>query len=144
MSSARSCRRNTVSEGANRGGKLFLATSNSGKIEEFRTLAAAAAKAGAPAVSIELLPRFSSLSAFPEDAPTFAENAAGKALYYSRLTDICLLADDSGLIVPSLGGIPGVQSARYAGPNAMNEQRIAKLLAALHGKTGSERAAYFV
>jgi XTP/dITP diphosphohydrolase len=122
--------------------KLFLASSNPGKLAEFRALAEAD-KPGAFA-EIELLPGFGSLPSFEEDAPTFAENAAGKALHYSRLGDGKVFADDSGLVVPALGGAPGVHSARYAGPGATNADRIAKLLGELHGKRDRERAAYFV
>ena len=81
---------------------------------------------------------------FEENAPTFAENAAGKALHYSRLGEGLVFADDSGLVVPALGGAPGVKSARYAGENATDAERIAKLLNELRGKTGTERAGYFV
>jgi XTP/dITP diphosphohydrolase len=55
-----------------------------------------------------------------------------------------VFADDSGLVVPALGGAPGVLSARYAGLGASSEQRNTKLLGALRGKMGGERAAYFV
>jgi len=55
-----------------------------------------------------------------------------------------VFADDSGLVVPALGGAPGVHSARYAGPSATNAERIAKLLGELRGKTGSHRVAHFV
>jgi XTP/dITP diphosphohydrolase len=93
---------------------------------------------------IELFPRFDALPSFEEDSPTFAENAAGKALHYSRLGEGRVFADDSGLVVPSLGGAPGVHSARYAGTGATNAERIAKLLGELRGKKDKERAAYFV
>jgi XTP/dITP diphosphohydrolase len=128
--------------------KLYLASSNPGKLREFRALAASDARGVAgelsAGVEIDLLPGFDSLLSFEEDAPTFAENAAGKALYYSRLREGRVFADDSGLVVPALGGGPGVHSARYAGPNATNAERIAKLLGELRGKVGAERAAYFV
>ena len=79
---------------------------------------------GAPvSLELELLPGFDSLPAFEESAHTFAENAAGKALHYSQLTKELVFADDSGLVVPALGGAPGVQSARYAGPNATSVAR---------------------
>jgi XTP/dITP diphosphohydrolase len=58
--------------------------------------------------------------------------------------DECVFADDSGLVVPALGGAPGVHSARYAGPTATNADRIAKLLGELSGKKDVERAAHFV
>ena len=128
--------------------KLFLASSNPGKLAEYRALVEAdthgVKDASVPRVEIELLPGFDSLPSFEEDAPTFAENAAGKALHYSRLAAGIVFADDSGLVVPALGGAPGVHSARYAGPGATNAERIAKLLGALRGKIGSERAACFV
>jgi XTP/dITP diphosphohydrolase len=122
--------------------KLFLASSNPGKLAEFRALAEAD-EPGACA-EIELLFGFDSLPSFEEDASTFAENAAGKALHYSRLGEGLVFADDSGLVVPALGGAPGIHSARYAGPNAKNAERIAKLLGELRGKNSGERAAYFV
>jgi XTP/dITP diphosphohydrolase len=118
--------------------KLFIASGNRGKLKEFRDLAAG------HAMELELLPNYSSLAEFPENAPTFAENAAGKALYYSRRSEQMVFADDSGLVVPSLGGAPGVHSARYAGPGASNEQKIEKLLREMRGKTSAERAAHFV
>jgi len=104
------------------------------------------AAAATPSLRVELetLPRFDELPAFEESAPTFAENAAGKSLYYSGLRDGIVFADDSGLVVPALGGAPGVHSARHAGPQATNSQRIEKLLSDMQGKTGNERAAYFV
>jgi len=95
-------------------------------------------------IELELLPGFESLPAFDENAPTFAENATGKALHYSRSFDGLVFADDSGLVVPALGGAPGVLSARYAGPGASSAERNAKLLHELRGKSGRERVAYFV
>jgi XTP/dITP diphosphohydrolase len=59
-------------------------------------------------------------------------------------TNAFVFADDSGLVVPTLGGEPGVKSARYAGPNATSTERNTKLLSALRGKTADERAAHFV
>ena len=122
--------------------KLFLASSNPGKLAEYRALAAASA-ASFP-VELALLTDFDALPAFGENAPTFAENAAGKALHYSRHRNGLVFADDSGLVVPALGGAPGVHSARYAGPQATNSERIEKLLREMRGKTGPERVAYFV
>ncbi len=122
--------------------KLFLASSNPGKLKEYRALAEKAALS-AP-LELELLPEFESLPVFAENAPTFAENAAGKALHYSRFQEGMVFADDSGLVVPSLGGAPGVHSARYTGVDAANSQRIEKLLREMRTKGGTERAAYFV
>jgi XTP/dITP diphosphohydrolase len=122
--------------------KLFLASSNPGKLAEYRVLAATFAPA--VPVDLELLPEFDSLAGFEENAPTLAENAAGKALHYSRLCGELVVADDSGLVVPSLDGAPGVHSARYAGKQSTNSQRIEKLLSEMRGKAGIERSAYFV
>jgi XTP/dITP diphosphohydrolase len=120
--------------------RLLLASSNPGKLAEFRALA----KDSAFSVELDLFPGFDSLPAFEESAPTFAENSLGKALYYSCHTSEVVLADDSGLVVPGLGGRPGVQSARYAGPEGTSAQRMERLLGELKGKLGDERAAYFV
>jgi XTP/dITP diphosphohydrolase len=118
--------------------KLFLASSNPGKLREYLELARGSG------VAIELLPRFGEFPSFEESAPTFAENSAGKALHYSRFTDEAVLADDSGLVVPALGGAPGVHSARYAGAGATDGDRVRKLLREMHGKVGAERRSRFV
>lgn len=107
-------------------------------------LAENAASLSSISVELESLPEFSSLLEFEENAPTFAENAAGKALHYSRWNEGLVFADDSGLVVPALGGAPGVHSARYAGASATNSQRIEKLLRETRGKSGEERSAHFV
>jgi len=120
--------------------KLYLASGNAGKLKEFRVLAEACGRNW----QLELLPDFANFPEFEESAPTFAENAAGKAFYYSRHNDGIVFADDSGLVVPALNGAPGVFSARYAGPAASNEQKVAKLLSEMKGLEGSERRAYFV
>src|SRR5213592_3426226 len=96
------------------------------------------------AVELALLLGLDKLPEFEENAPTFAENAAGKALHYSRLQEGLVFADDSGLVVPALGGAPGVHSARYAGTDATNSERIEKLLGELRGKAAEERSAHFV
>ena len=125
--------------------KIYFASSNQGKLAEFRTLAesAAAIDSSSTTAVVEMLPRFDSLPPFEENAPTFGQNALGKVLYYSQLSDGIVFADDSGLVVPALGGEPGVHSARYAGPHATSDDRIAKLLGELAGTPHQERAAYF-
>jgi len=120
--------------------QLFVASSNPGKLREYRALAE---PAGA-GVNLEFLPGFDSLPPFEETWPTFAENAAGKVLHYSRAASGLVIADDSGIVVPALGGAPGVRSARYAGPNASDADRIRKLLGEMRGKKGEERRARFV
>lgn len=122
--------------------KVLLASSNGGKLAEFQSLAVA--EQADVDLAFELLSNFDSIPRFDESAPTFAENAAGKALHYSRRVSEPVLADDSGLVVAALGGAPGVRSARYAGENATDAQRVEKLLAEMRGKTGVERSARFV
>lgn len=122
--------------------RLFLASSNAGKLKEFRALAATAP--GPALLDLQLLPNFSALPPFDESAPTFAENAAGKALHYSRFAALPVLADDSGLVVDALGGEPGVYSARYAGPHASSADCIAKLLAQMEARRAQDRRARFV
>ena len=118
--------------------KLLLASSNPGKLREYRELANDAG------VELDEMPNFREIESFDESSPTFAENAAGKAIHYSRFTTATILADDSGLVVPALNGAPGVRSARYAGPNASDEDRIRKLLGEMAGKTADQRRAKFI
>jgi XTP/dITP diphosphohydrolase len=118
--------------------RLLVASSNAGKLREYRELARGSA------LELDLLPNFRELIPFEETALTFAEIAVGKALYYGRFTDEMLIAEDSGLVVPALGGAPGVYSARYAGPNGTDAECVQKLLREMQGKTGSDRRARFV
>jgi XTP/dITP diphosphohydrolase len=120
--------------------RLYVASSNPGKLREYRALAE---PAGA-SVDLAFIPIFDSLAVYEEIWPTFAENAAGKALHFSRLAEGVVIADDSGLVVPALGGAPGVLSARYAGPGAPDEERFQKLLVEMHGIKGEDRRARFV
>jgi XTP/dITP diphosphohydrolase len=120
--------------------QLTLASSNQGKLREYRALSAGC---GGP-VELHLIPNFDCLPKFDESAPTFGENAAGKALHYSRFSSGLMIADDSGLVVPALGGAPGVHSARYAGPEASDAGRTRKLLGEMRNKKGEDRRARFV
>ena len=117
---------------------LLLASSNRSKLAEFRDLASHSS------LTLDLLPGFEQITSFVENAETIAENAAGKAVYYGRGTSEWVMADDSGLVVPALGGAPGVHSSRYAGAEGDAAKNIRKLLDALAGKTGAERDARFV
>lgn len=123
-------------------GKLLLASSNRGKLAELAELSRQD-PIGAK-FQFAAVPDFDSIPQFDESAPTFAENAAGKAIHFSHYCDEPVIADDSGLVVPALGGAPGVHSARYAGHGASDAQRIEKLLSEMRGKTGAEREAHFV
>ena len=124
---------------ANVSAKLLVSTSNPGKLREYVRLASAIG-----AIELEPLPGFASLPSFEENAPTFAENAAGKAIHYGQFAHDMVLAEDSGLVVPALGGAPGPRSARYGGPEATDADRVNKILEELGGRPGSERVARFV
>ena len=78
-----------------------------------------------------------------ETAPTFVENALIKARFASRQSGLPALADDSGLVVPALGGQPGVISARYAGEQASDADNYTKLLQKMSALTGQSRRAFF-
>jgi XTP/dITP diphosphohydrolase len=79
-----------------------------------------------------------------EDKHTFKGNAVKKALTISRFTGGLVLADDSGLEVKALGGLPGVKSARFAGPRKKDHDNTAKVLKLLHGLPAKKRSAKFV
>jgi XTP/dITP diphosphohydrolase len=89
--------------------KIYLATSNPGKVREFREAAQALA------VALDPLPGMAGLPPAIEDGATFEQNARIKAEYYSHFAPgELVLAEDSGLAVDGLNGSPGVHSARYA------------------------------
>ena len=115
--------------------KLVLASSNSGKLREFAELLAP--------LNFQLVPQAD--FAVPEaDEPhaTFIENALAKARHAARLTGLPALADDSGLVVPALGGAPGVHAARYAGEPKDDQRNNQKLVAALENI--ADRRAHYV
>ncbi len=88
---------------------LYAATTNQGKLRDFRVAAEA------HAVRIEPLPGLEAIPAPEEDGLTFTDNATLKAVYYSRFAPgEWVVADDSGLEVDALDGAPGVRSARFA------------------------------
>jgi XTP/dITP diphosphohydrolase len=115
--------------------RLYCATTNPGKLREFRL-------ALADSLGVEALPGLASVTPCEETGATFEENAIQKALYYSKHCDGLLFVDDSGLEVDALGGEPGVYSARYAGPGATDEANNRLLLDRMRGIR--ERSARFV
>jgi XTP/dITP diphosphohydrolase len=114
---------------------LVIASANPGKINEIKELLAGFA------IEIKSLDDFGPIPEVKEDGETFEENAYKKASFTAKILGIPALADDSGLMVEALGGAPGVRSARYAGENATDEQRVAKLLKEMQGQT--QRQAVF-
>lgn len=118
---------------------IRCATTNAGKLREFR---AAAAHFGYPGIVIEAVNGLAGLPAPVEDGETFEQNAVKKALHYSSLTADPVFADDSGLEVDALHGAPGVYSARFAGEGATDEANNRLLIEKLRKE--SNRTARFV
>jgi XTP/dITP diphosphohydrolase len=107
--------------------EILAATRNRHKIEEFKKLLSE------QGVDIIGLDDIEGAPDTVEDGKTFEENAQKKALEASNFAEMAAFADDSGLEVDALNGAPGIHSARYAGENATNDERIAKLLKELEG-----------
>jgi len=114
--------------------KIVIATRNKGKINEIQDLLK-----GFP-VEIKNLDDFGTIPVVEEDGDTFDDNAYKKSSFTSKILGLPVLADDSGLIVDALGGLPGVYSARYAGENATDKENCAKLLKKMEGKKNRKAA----
>ena len=115
---------------------IVLATGNSGKQREL-----AALLRGLP-LSLRLQSEFG-VSSADETGLTFVENAILKARHAAAETGLPAIADDSGLEVDALDGAPGVHSARYAGPDAGDDDNVDKLLGALADVADGRRGAAF-
>ena len=76
-----------------------------------------------------------------EEGASFEDNAVPKAHAAAAATNVPAVADDSGIMVPALGGAPGVRSARYAGEHATDEENLGKLIEDMRGRE-DRRAAY--
>ncbi len=113
---------------------IVIATRNKGKTAEIREMLKDFS------VNIKNLDDFGPIPEIEEDGDTFDENAYKKASVTAKILGIPALADDSGLLVESLGGAPGVYSARYAGAKATDKQRGEKLLEEMKGKTNRKAA----
>jgi non-canonical purine NTP pyrophosphatase, rdgB/HAM1 family len=118
--------------------KIVLGTRNQGKIAEFRALLAD------EDVALLSWKDFDYPFSVVEDGKTFWENALKKAELTARITGEVSVADDSGLEITYLGQRPGVFSARYAGPDAGDEENNLKVLKELEGIPLFERGARFV
>jgi XTP/dITP diphosphohydrolase len=118
--------------------RIYVCSTNAGKLREF---AFAAEQGGLTDLTLEPLPDLNRIQPPAETGTTFGENAAQKALYYSGFTGECVLADDSGLSVDALNGAPGIRSARYAGPDATDEDNNNLLLRDL-GPTAHREARF--
>jgi XTP/dITP diphosphohydrolase len=118
--------------------KLWLATSNSGKIREIQQILEGAG------IEIHTPNELSFYATPPESGKTFEENAKIKAKsLHSVVPNDWVLADDSGLEVEGLGGLPGIHSARYAGEKARDFENTSKLLKMMALKSATNRQAKF-
>ena len=106
--------------------QLVCASANPGKVAEIEQLMPQ---------GVSLLPRPTSVASVGEDASTLVGNARLKARAIVDATGCPALADDTGLFVDALDGLPGVRTARYAGEEATDADNKAKLLAALENST---------
>jgi XTP/dITP diphosphohydrolase len=118
--------------------ELVIATRNQGKLREICRMLEGTE------IRVLGLDTFPDLPEIVEDGETFADNARKKAATVARLTGRLTLADDSGLEVTHLGGVPGVHSARYAGVAGDDAANNRKLLAALAGVPRAQRRGAFV
>jgi XTP/dITP diphosphohydrolase len=104
--------------------QIVLASGNQGKLKELREMLGP--------VGLDVRPQSElGVSDAPEPYLTFVENALNKARHASRETGLPALADDSGICADSLGGAPGVISARYAGEHGSDQLNNQKLVADL-------------
>jgi XTP/dITP diphosphohydrolase len=115
----------------------MIATRNRGKIREIREAL------NGLGLRIYALSDFPDVPEIEEDGKSFTENALEKARFYSKYFGMLTIADDSGLEVDSLKGLPGIYSARYAGEKASSRVNNQKLLREMQGVPISKRGARF-
>lgn len=116
--------------------RWVLASGNSGKLLEIQALLAPS--------DIEVLSQDEfGVESIEETGDTFVENALLKARHVSTATGLPTIADDSGLMVDALVGAPGINSARFAGPDSQDYDNVAKLLALLEDVADERRSAQF-
>ena len=117
--------------------KLLLATNNQAKVREYSSLL--------HSIPFELvtLAEQGITTKVSEVGESLEENARLKAIVYASESQLLALADDSGLEVDALGGEPGRLSARFAGENASDRDRVNYLLLRLKGVSWEQRTAYF-
>ena len=117
--------------------EVLIATGNRGKLRELELLLN-------PCVQkVYSLADFPDVAPAVEDGRTFAENAVKKATAAAHATGKPSIADDSGLVVEALDGVPGVFSARFAGNGATDAENNAKLLQVMTGIPSGRRQASF-
>jgi XTP/dITP diphosphohydrolase len=119
---------------------IVIATHNLHKIREFKEMFKLLLRRPLDLLSLHQFPEY---GAPEENGATFEENASIKALAAAKALNRWVIADDSGLVVPSLNFIPGVHSQRYAGCEATDADNRKKLLKEMQHLQGMQRTAYF-
>ena len=117
--------------------KLLLASTNPGKIKEYRFLL------GNLGYQITTLAEQGISKIATESGNSYEQNAQLKAVASAKLNQLITLADDSGLEVDALSGEPGIHSARFAGKDASDTDKVKTLLARLDGVPWEKRTAHF-
>jgi XTP/dITP diphosphohydrolase len=117
--------------------ELVIATKNLGKVREIRK-----ALKGFK-LRTHTLSDFPDVPEIREDGKSFTENALKKGRFYSKYSGKLTIADDSGLEVDALRGLPGIHSARYAGERASSRENNRKLLKEMEEIRFSKRGARF-
>jgi XTP/dITP diphosphohydrolase len=121
--------------------RLLLATRNRQKLAELRRIVAAEAVSGLEVVGLADVEEFDEA---PETGATFEDNALAKARDAAAATGLASVADDSGLIVDALNGMPGVLSARWAGRHGDDQANLDLVLAQLADVPDERRGGAFV
>lgn len=121
--------------------EIWIGTTNKGKLSEFSLLS----QKNQPTLVLKSIKDMPSYVQPPENGKTFLENARIKAKSLKAMKPgAWVMAEDSGLEVEALGNLPGIHSARYAGPKAQDSENVAKLLKMMQIKAVTDRKAQFV
>jgi len=118
--------------------EVIIATKNKGKLKEFESLLAKLN------INVRSLEDFGTIPDVVEDGSTFQENAKKKAEEICARLNLPTIADDSGLVVDFLDGMPGIYSARFAGNDKDDDRNNARLLELMQGIEDRKRSAKFV
>lgn len=108
--------------------EIIFATGNAHKVKEIQSLCP-------DFIQLKSLREIGFANDIPETSPTISGNSLQKATFIFERMQKAVMAEDTGLEVEALNGLPGVNTARYAGLNATFEDNIRKLLSELNGKT---------
>jgi len=117
---------------------ILIASTNRHKVEEIKKIFRF------PQLKFKSLDQYKEIPEAIENGKSFQDNALLKAKHYYHHTQMPVIADDSGLVVPALNGEPGIHSARYAGEQSAYDKNNALLLSRMENLVGNQRFAFFV